>query len=271
MSETSNVSRPVAKALQVLETLGRDREPRSLAEISRACGIAKATALRYLGEMAQRGYVCRNADGEYSIGARVLDLGRGFYGQFGALSAAHGALRALSEKTGETAHLGILQVPDIVYIDIVESPQRVRAFVEKGERLPAHCVAAGLAILTYSEPAQFDALLARPLDRFTSRTLVDRKSLLSEFRKVEKQGYAAALGQWKEEVVGISAPIFSFEHKVLGAIGVSLPSTRANKKRVAELGEVVMSTAASISHGHGMSIVPSARSASHDHDPANAS
>ena len=255
MTEPPDISKPVAKALHILEALGRSRGPCSLAEISRGCGIPKATALRYLAEMAQRGYVSRNSDGEYSIGSRVLDLARGFYGQFGALSVAHGALRTLSERTGETAHLGILQVPDIVYIDIVESPQRVRAFVERGERLPAHCVAAGLAILAYSEPVQLDALLAQPLERFTSRTLVDRDGLLLELRKVEKQGYSATLGQWKEEVVGISAPIFSFEHRPLGAIGISLPSTRANKKRVAELGEVVKSTAAGISHGRGTPIV----------------
>jgi DNA-binding IclR family transcriptional regulator len=54
-----------------------------------------------------------------------------------------------------------------------------------------------------------------------------------------------------EDVVGISAPLFSPDSSVFAAIGVSLPMSRVKPKRIKELGEIVRSFARELSSSLG--------------------
>lgn len=248
---TQLASRPVLNAVRVLETVADANEPLSLAEVCRLCKVPKATALRYLAAFEQVGYVLRDPDGRYSLGARVLALPRKYYGLERLLSIAREHLPELARATEETAHIGILQVPNICYIDIADSPQRIRAIVPRGEHLPAYCVASGRAILAHSSSEIIEGIIARGLTARTRFTITDSDRFRAELKRIARNGYAVNNGEWVEDVVGISAPLFSPEGQVFAAIGVSSPTSRVNAKRVKQLSNIVSGFAGKLSSSFG--------------------
>lgn len=247
-------SRSVLNALALLDVLGSGRKPKPLAELARQCKLPKATALRYLVAFEESGYATKDSmTGGYLLGTMVMDLSRRFYDQFETLSIARDHLDVLAAQTGETSHLAILHVPFVVYIDMVEGPQRVRAFINRGERLPAYCVASGRAILAHSRSEDIEAVIAAGMEQHTKRTITTRSGLLRELQRTAERGYGVAAGQWRDDVVGISAPLFSLG-QVVGAIGIACPTSRINQKHIEEKGELVRALAERIS-----SLAPAAR------------
>ena len=244
-------------ALLVLETVAETGDGLSLSEISRRSGVPKATALRYLAAFEQAGYATRNtADGKYALGAKSLALPQKFYRTDGLLVVVRRKLPELARLTEETAHIGLLQLPDIVYIDIADSPQRIRAIVPRGEHLPAYCVASGRAILAHSPGDVVQAVIAGGLKARTRFTIVKPAAFIAELKRIARDGFAANIGEWMEDVVGISAPLFAPEGRVFAAIGVSLPMSRVTPKRLKVLGETVRSFARDLSASFGSFSTP---------------
>jgi DNA-binding IclR family transcriptional regulator len=229
----------VVNALAILDCFDRRQPSLALAEINRRLGIPKATAYRNLAALEQFGYVTWDRQkNTYSLGAKVLELSRRFVDQHEVITVARPVLADLAAETGETAHIGVLSGADVVYVDIAESPQRVRAYVTRGDRIPAHCVASGKAILAYSDEATVEAVLEGGLQMMTAKTLVNREHLLKDLGRTRKCGYGLNIGEWMEEVVAASAPVFSHTGEVIAAIGVAGPLSRLSPRRADALGRI---------------------------------
>lgn len=253
MAQTSSIvpSRAVLSALAILESFDGHHLRQSLAEISRRLGIPKATALRYLKALEVRGYLVRDRAGQdYSLGLRLFCLGQRQLEAFDSLAAARPILEELASATGETAHYGVLEGNEVVYLDIAESAQRVRAYVQRGDRLPAHAVAAGKAILAHAPPETVDRMLATSLPRLTAATIVDAEELRRDLDRTRRRGFGLNVGEWQDEVTGVSAPVFGVGG-VVAAIGVAGPRSRLAGGRLEETGRIVRDLANRLSAAVG--------------------
>lgn len=236
----TSASRSALAALTILESFDPDNVTQSLADISRRLELPKATALRILRALESRGYVTHDRQRKlYSLGSTVLTLAENYLSGHDPLLSARQALPSLANETGETAHIGVLSGTDVVYIDIADSPQRVRAFVKRHEHLPAHCVASGKAILAHSDPSVVEAVIRAGLTRLTSRTIASKKAFLEDLRLTRERGYAVNIGEWMEDVVAVSVPLFSHQGVVAGAIGVAWPKSRLTKEKLNSVAEIV--------------------------------
>jgi IclR family acetate operon transcriptional repressor len=245
-------SRAVLDALEILESFCANPHTQTLAEISRRLEIPKATALRHLKALEMRGYVLRDRDRPvYSLGLRLLSLSEGQYERFDHLAAARPILAELAAATGETAHYGVREGSDIVYLEVVESPQRVRAYVRRGDRLPAHAVAAGKVILAYGAAEVVDRLLSEPLKVMTAATIIDAAALRRELQRTRLRGYGLNVGEWQNEVTGISAPVFALGRGVVAAIGIAGPRSRLSRDKLADTGELIRHHADRLSESIG--------------------
>jgi DNA-binding IclR family transcriptional regulator len=121
----------------------------------------------------------------------------------------------------------------------------------RGDHLPAHCVAAGKAILAHADAATVDAFLARSLPRLTPTTITDRAAFLRDLRATKQRGYGLNVGEWMEDVTGVSAPVFTHSGTVQGAIGVAGPISRLNARNMHRIGRLVRRYADRVSHKLG--------------------
>lgn len=257
----SDASPSVLNALSILESFDDAHPSQTLSELGRRLGIAKASAFRNLAALEHHGYVSRDpATGLYSLGVQVLRLSRRFSQQNHLLRVGAAHIAELSRITGETAHLSVLTGRDIVYTDVSEGSQHIRAVVGRGDRLPAHGVASGKAVLAHVPPEQLTEFLAGGLPALTPRTITSADLFIADLEKVRSQGYGLSTGEWMDDVSAIAAPVFSFRETVAGAIGIAGPRLRLGPKLLAHLASAVTRQAKRLSHDLGGSDHPGGRS-----------
>jgi len=110
-------------------------------------------------------------------------------------------LKELVNQCNETAHLGVLEEGEVLYLAKVESSQTIRMCSYVGKRAPLHCTALGKVLLAYLPEEEIKKILdKRELPRLTEKTITDKKELEKELNKVKEQGFALDIGE-NEKVV----------------------------------------------------------------------
>lgn len=249
---TEDASRSVLNALSILESFEGRYSRQTLSELSRRLRLPKATVYRNLAALEIMGYVCRDSEtGSYSLGPQVLSLSRLYSEQNSLVKVGARHLSELADITGETTHLSILNGHQVVYVDVAPGRQAIRAVVERGDRLPAHCVASGKAILANSETSVLDDFLEVELAPLTGHTVASSADFRAEADKVRRLGYATCVGEWLDEVSAIAAPVFGHNNKVVGAIGLAGPRGRLNRERLESFSSAIIDQASNLSRDLG--------------------
>ena len=233
-------SHGVLGALSILESFSGSAGELTLAEIAVRTGVAKASALRHLKALTQMGYAVHDRGRKtYTLGPATLPLAERFMAQQPSVQACRPFLEEIAQATGETAHYAVLRGAHVIYLDIAESPRRIRAYVSRGDRQPAHCMASGKAILAFSQDGVVDAVLQAGLTGLTAHTITEARAFRTELENIRAEGFGTNLSEWMDDVGAAAAPVFSSSGQVLGAIGVAAPIGRLNRENAAEVGALV--------------------------------
>jgi IclR family KDG regulon transcriptional repressor len=237
------------KGLLVLETLARSAGARGVTDLAAETGLGKSNVHRVLKTLQSAGFVRQPPGGaRYQPTLKLWELGARLHEGLDLTREARPHVAELARATQETVHLSVLDGAEVVYVDKLDSPQPIRAYSELGGRAPAHCVATGKVLLAFS--AAFPDL-PQALERYTTRTIVDRAALLTALAEVRSKGYATNWGEWRERVRGLAAPIRDAQGAVVAAIGVSGPAERFTRSRMSDMSGGVVQAAAAISAALG--------------------
>jgi DNA-binding MarR family transcriptional regulator len=93
----------VEKALSLLDCCKLGAASQTLASLSQASGMHKTTVYRLMNSLERMGYVVRSQAGEYSLGHRVLYLGKLFEQSFQLSAVVEPVLYGLAAETKESA------------------------------------------------------------------------------------------------------------------------------------------------------------------------
>jgi DNA-binding IclR family transcriptional regulator len=152
---------------------------------------------------------------------------------------ARPVLQSLSDRVGETSHLGTLVGSEVVHLDASLPDQLVLTGSRVGHRLPSHCTALGKVLLAGQEsvqaqPADAEALgkAAPSLEMFTESTIVDRTKLSEALRTARIQGYAVDTEEYASGLCCVAAPVVDDEGVVLAALSLSGPSFRMSESEL---------------------------------------
>ena len=117
----------------------------SLTEIADHVGISKSTVHRLLATLESKRFLFRNSTtGKYHLGFCFLELtSQAFDDVDQRWSLPY--LQHLADECGETVDLAVLDGDHVIYLQVVESNQRVKLAAAMGQRLPAFCTASGKA------------------------------------------------------------------------------------------------------------------------------
>jgi DNA-binding IclR family transcriptional regulator len=107
---------------------------------------------------------------------------------------------------------------------------------------PLYCTALGKVLLAFG-----DVEIPDRLEQFTPRTIKNKKVLREHLQKVRKMGYAVDDEEFDPGVRCIAVPVFDFRDKVVGAIGISGPSTRITQERLPRLAGIVIEVGKEVS------------------------
>ncbi|MFP7732266.1 IclR family transcriptional regulator [Priestia aryabhattai] len=213
----------VDRALRILDLFDEHTTELKITDISDQMGLHKSTVHSLLKTLQQRGYINQNLEnGKYGLGMKLFERGNYVIQSLDIRQLAKKYLIDLSEKTGQTTHLVILDGKEGTYIDKVEGPMAVILYSRIGKRIPLHCSAVGKALIAFKEKDEIETILAGyTYTQQTEFTITNKIQFLGELEKVKSQGYAVDNQENEPGVRCIAAPIRNHENKVIAAISLS--------------------------------------------------
>lgn len=228
------IVRQAANVLELLEYFAARRRPATLSEVALDLGWPRSSTFNLLGTLAERGYLYepRARDGFYPT-PRLLTLARTIADAEPLPEAITTLLRELVDDTGETAAIAAASGTSAVFIEVCESPKRVRYFAQVGLRMPIHITSCGRAILAQATPAERASLLRRvSFERFGPTTTMSVADVEAEIRRSMDRGWFQNLSEFSQDLIGVSLPLPLGERQL--ALVVAGPANRV-QDRIPEL------------------------------------
>lgn len=234
----------VQRVLSILEAVA-DTQPAGVGELARMLELPKSTVQRHLWALSDAGWI-RPVGEEYTrwiLTSRALLIGQRGSREGTLREAALGPMRALRDITSETV---TLQVPaneiDMVQIERVDSPLPVRTYAALGQLTPMPVTSGGMAFLAALDDNFVERAIERPLPQLTPRTVTDKGAIRKRIETVRQRGYAVNIGQNRLGVCAVGAAIRDLDRQPIAGLGISIPESRFDEKRLPWWGEQLLAT-----------------------------
>jgi DNA-binding IclR family transcriptional regulator len=221
----------VEQALQLLECFSERRPEFGLSELAKQAGFDKAKTRRHLIALIKHGLVEQNPTSKrYRLGAAVLRLARVREACFPIEALVTPIVCDLVAQCGETAHFSLMSGEILGNISVVESPKAHRVTMERGEILPLHATASGLAYLAHSPDSFVAGFLEEELEAFTTSTETEPQRIERKLAQIRKRGIAKTAGSYDEGVTSYAIPILGGQEYAVGAVAIAAPASRIDPR-----------------------------------------
>lgn len=218
-SAEKNQVQVIARAAAILRALEDEKHGLSLGQIAGRVGLARSTVQRIVGALeSEKLVVAASPNGRVRLGPALLRLAASVDTDLAAV--ARPFLAELSSALGETVDLAAVRRDQVVFIDQVVGPQRLRAVSAVGEAFPLYCTANGKAYLAQLEDAEVERLVSRNLPPRTPHTHTRLDALLRELEEVRRLGFAL---DREEHTLGICAAGVALSDSLGNPIAISVP------------------------------------------------
>jgi DNA-binding IclR family transcriptional regulator len=215
--------------------------------------MSKTTVHRLLTTLETKRFISRDKDtGMYRLGFRIVEMASLVLQDMELRRWVQPYLKNLSELYGETVDLSVLDGSHVIYLDVIESPRRVKLAAATGQSLPAYFTASGKALLAFAPAEQVVKILADNFAEHNGESGLTVSKALEDLGKVAERGYAVSEQEYEEQINAVSAPIFDSDRRAVASIAIVGPSFRLSSERLPELGESIRKIADEISREIGM-------------------
>jgi IclR family pca regulon transcriptional regulator len=216
----------------VLEAFNAQRPAMTLADMSRATGLTRATVRRLLLTLVALGFVC--TDGRtFELTPRVLDLGFAYVSSLQLPDIAQPFMEALSDRVHESVSASVLDGSQIVYVARVNTQRIMGISLAIGSRLPAAWTSMGRVLLSGLSDAQLDEFLdGLVVSGPTQQSINNIEALRFEIHTVRSQGYALIDQELEEGIRSVAAPLRDRRGRTLAAINVGTHAARVTLKEL---------------------------------------
>jgi IclR family KDG regulon transcriptional repressor len=240
----------VKNALRILHFFTIDEPEHGIRELARKLNLSKSTIQRLMATLASEGFITKDiVTQKYRLGVSLLALSNVVTNHLEIHREALPILEQLVEKTGETAHVGILEGTKLVYLHIIESKRPIRIFTGIGKRIPCYCTGGGKAILAFQDEKMIEQVIQEGLIPYTKKTITDAEAFRYHLKEIKQNGYAVSIREFidEEELVSIGAPIRDYTGKIFASTFIVGPAYRIKQKMIPDYAKEVMKAAMEIS------------------------
>jgi len=192
--------------------------------IASAVELPRSSTYHLLRAMISEGFVVHLPEEKrYGLGVAAFEIGSAYLRHDPLERLARPLLVQLVAEIGETAHLGVLHVRELVYLLKEQPPRPVTLVTDVGVRLPATLTASGRALLAELPPAQVRALFPTP-ESFVRRTDQGPQTL-TQLRRIladeKRQGYAVEDSHITPGVASVASAAVDHAGHPVAAISVT--------------------------------------------------
>ena len=223
---TSYTVPPVTRAMKVLRHVAAGNGCTNISAASKALGINRTTLIRLLHTLAEEQMIEWQGDGRgYRLGYGLLGLAAEALSSRDLLQAARPRLEELAQETGLSAHMGILDGRDVVYMVREVPKSQLVSNVREGTRLPAHATTMGRMMLAHlTAPELFDLYAGTPMPEYSSVTATTPDALFNQLQADRARGIVWSDGNFEPMIGSCACPVLDHGARVVASINLSGPN-----------------------------------------------
>ncbi|MDG5469645.1 IclR family transcriptional regulator [Deltaproteobacteria bacterium IMCC39524] len=208
----------VENALDVLEALSEIDDDVRISQLSEKLAMNKTSVFRLLATFENRGYVEREEQsGKYRLGLSAYEIGQKFLSRMGLLRHAKPLIERLARGCNEAVYVAVRRRKEVLFLDMVDTTQKVKIVSLVGKRFPLETTAAGQVLLAMKNGQSLKPAQGAPED-------------ISQFTNICRQGYALDSGALGEGIASVAAPLFGSGGKLHGVLCVVGPEYRLSQE-----------------------------------------
>lgn len=221
-----------SRSMAVLQRIADHSTGPGVADLARQLDLTRPTLYRILASLEAEGLIRQRGDKRYGLGSRLIGLAHRALAQQDIRLLARDTLVTLRDETGETVHLAVRMLDEMVYIDKVESPELVRMASTVGTRVPFHTSSVGKAFLAALPEADSEAVIGRlDLAAVTDRSVTDAETLRARVATARRLGYSSDEEENETGIVCFGAAIRDSGGMPVASVSVSVPNFRLRDDR----------------------------------------
>ena len=217
----------VERALRLLEAFNMGDNGLALKELAQRTDLNKATILRLSASLEKFGYLTRDYNGIFHLGASLGHRSSVYRDNLQLGNIIRPALVELVEKTNETAAFHVLRGNSSVVLYCENSKRRMRYHIDEGEINPLNLGSSGKVLEAFVNPKT------------------------SQSKIIQDQGYYISYGERDPDIAGITVPILGRDSELIGVISLSGLISRFTDENIESFLEALISTSKKVSLAFG--------------------
>ncbi len=245
----------VSRTLQLLGCLA-EREVWGVSALSKRLNLPRSTVHRLLNLCRGQGFVDSAGSGHYGPGLALFRLAGRLSFQMPLRRIVLPLLTEFTQQFGETSLLAVVDRNElkVFFAAKAETSAPMRYVIETNTLGPLGWGASARATLAYMSEAEIAEVIRRAEPSPVDGRPLDPKELRKSLIDIRTKGYAITEKQRTPEGVGISVPIFDAADRVVGNIGVTVPTFRFRPRDEPILVRALEKMAATVSEALGSTI-----------------
>ena len=222
----------VHKAFEILEYLSGNPADASLQTIALKVDMSRNRALRLLATLCEIGLLeHEKPTGSYCLGINSFSLAQKLVRNSNVITLAHPVIEQLAKKHGEAVYMTVIKGDDVLFLDMADCAQQIRAIPLIGKTFPIFTNAAGKVMKALESTESIELLMTKKAQN--SKTFSDPKCLVSELIEIRSNGGVAVdSGGLGEGIISVAVAVKDYAGHVIGAITMLGPSFRFLKERI---------------------------------------
>ncbi|MCP4320103.1 MAG: helix-turn-helix domain-containing protein [Hyphomicrobiales bacterium] len=203
--------------LALLEAFTPDRHVWTVDKLAEHFAYTQSATYRYVRELCRSGLLVRMPNGEYVIGARVVELDSLIRDTAPLTKICTPVMKDSAGLLGCHALLSNVYGQHLINVAHVGGNQSVDIAFVRGRRLPWFSGSTSKSILAFMPRKRLVRLYE---EYFEGEKSKDRwRRLLAELKQVSDTGYCISEGELQPDVMGIGAPIIT-GGEVVGSVSL---------------------------------------------------
>ena len=232
------------KALRILSSFSLAEPEQGITELSRRFDLYKSNVHSIVSTLEHNGFLEKNeVTGKYRLGLSIMRLAHVVGSTMGFHSVIQNCVNELAEAVEEIVYFGIPYGAEVMYLEGAFPKRIYQARRIAGMTAPLACTGIGKAILAFSGERAIEAVLSRPLERFTDYTITDPETLRADLELTRKRGYSTDNMEHEYGIKCVAVPVFDVNGELLGALSTTGPSLRFSEAQIVAFAEMLKAKA----------------------------
>ena len=217
-------------------------------EIINLSGMPKTSVYRMLMSLEDMGFLEKGSDSKYRLGILFLKFGHLVSTRLDLRKIAYPYMIELHNDVKEAINLIVREGNEAIYIEKIDTKQKVRLYTAIGRRSPLYAGACSRSILSFLPDAEIkDYIESTELQTFAQGTITDKDRLYETIQQARIKGYTISHSELENHTSAVAAPIFNHLGEVVAGISIAGIEANYQDENVQVLSEKVKKVAMDIS------------------------